>query len=45
MTENTRGAYPLDLIPNISPDGRGGHPPNIIMLTADAFGVLPPVAS
>jgi phosphoenolpyruvate carboxykinase (ATP) len=43
-TENTRGAYPLDFIPNASKTGRGGHPKNIIMLTADAFGVMPPIA-
>jgi len=43
-TENTRAAYPLDYISNIAPGSRGGHPRNIIMLTADAFGVLPPIA-
>jgi phosphoenolpyruvate carboxykinase (ATP) len=43
-TENTRAAYPLTSIPNIVPKGYAGHPQNIIMLTADAFGVLPPVA-
>ncbi len=43
-TENTRAAYPLTSIPNIMPEGHAGHPSNIIMLTADAFGVLPPVA-
>ena len=43
-TENTRAAYPLEYIPNTTPDSRGGHPRNIIMLTADAFGVLPPIA-
>ncbi|HEX8073024.1 MAG TPA: phosphoenolpyruvate carboxykinase [Pyrinomonadaceae bacterium] len=43
-TENTRAAYPLASIPNIQPEGYAGHPQNIIMLTADAFGVLPPVA-
>ena len=43
-TENTRSAYPLDFIPNASRTGRAGHPKNIIMLTADAFGVLPPIA-
>jgi phosphoenolpyruvate carboxykinase (ATP) len=43
-TENTRAAYPLTSIPNIAPEGYAGHPSNIIMLTADAFGVLPPVA-
>ncbi len=43
-TENTRVAYPLDFIPNASPTGRASHPKNIVMLTADAFGVLPPIA-
>jgi phosphoenolpyruvate carboxykinase (ATP) len=43
-TENTRASYPLTSIPNIVPAGYAGHPQNIIMLTADAFGVLPPVA-
>jgi phosphoenolpyruvate carboxykinase (ATP) len=43
-TENTRAAYPLESIPNIVPEGFAGHPQNIIMLTADAFGVLPPVS-
>src|SRR5687768_14601579 len=43
-TENTRGAYPLHFIDNAVPSGRGGHPTNIVMLTADAFGVLPPIA-
>jgi phosphoenolpyruvate carboxykinase (ATP) len=43
-TENTRCAYPLDFIPNASKTGRAGHPRNIIMLTADAFGVMPPIA-
>jgi phosphoenolpyruvate carboxykinase (ATP) len=44
LTENTRCAYPLHFIPNASDTGRAGHPKNIIMLTADAFGILPPVA-
>ncbi|MBP1851817.1 phosphoenolpyruvate carboxykinase (ATP) [Rhizobium halophytocola] len=43
-TENTRCAYPLDFIPNASDSGKAGHPTTIIMLTADAFGVLPPIA-
>ncbi|MDO9411625.1 MAG: phosphoenolpyruvate carboxykinase [Pseudolabrys sp.] len=43
-TENTRSAYPLDFIPNASETGMAGHPKNIIFLTADAFGVMPPVA-
>ena len=41
LTENTRGAYPLASIPNHVPDKRAGHPSTIVMLTADAFGVLP----
>ncbi len=44
LTANTRCAYPLDYIPNASATGLGGHPKNIIMLTCDAFGVLPPIA-
>ncbi len=43
-TENTRACYPVDFIPNMTLDARGGHPQNIVMLTADAFGVLPPVS-
>jgi phosphoenolpyruvate carboxykinase (ATP) len=43
-TENTRSAYPLDFIPNASRTGRAGHPKNIIFLTADAYGVMPPIA-
>jgi phosphoenolpyruvate carboxykinase (ATP) len=43
-TENTRAAYPLDYIPNASRTGQTGHPKNIVMLSADAFGVLPPIA-
>jgi len=43
-TENTRGAYPIDFMPNVLPGSRGPHPKNIIMLTADAFGVMPPIA-
>ena len=43
-TENTRIAYPIDFISNSSDTGRGGHPKNIVMLTCDAFGVLPPIA-
>ena len=43
-TENTRCAYPIHFISNASPTGRAPHPKNIIMLTADAFGVLPPIA-
>ncbi len=44
ITENTRAAYPIDYISNISPSGMTGHPENVILLTADAFGVLPPVS-
>ncbi len=44
LTENTRSCYPLDFIPNAIPDGTGAQPRNVIMLTADAFGVLPPIA-
>jgi phosphoenolpyruvate carboxykinase (ATP) len=44
LTENTRCAYPLEFIPNASATGRAGHPKTIIMLTADAFGVMPPIA-
>jgi len=43
-TENTRAAYPIGFLPNSIPDGRGGHPDNIFFLTADAFGVMPPLA-
>jgi phosphoenolpyruvate carboxykinase (ATP) len=43
-TENTRAAYPIDFIPHASDSGRAPHPSNVIMLTADAFGVLPPIA-
>ncbi len=43
-TENTRCAYPIDFIPNASATGQAPQPKNIIMLTADAFGVLPPIA-
>ncbi len=44
VTENTRGAYPLEFIDNAVPSGQGGHPATVVMLTADAFGVLPPIA-
>ena len=44
LTENTRGSYPISFIDNAEPSGRGGHPTNIVMLTADAYGVLPPIA-
>jgi phosphoenolpyruvate carboxykinase (ATP) len=44
FTENTRASYPISHIPNASRSGRAGQPKNIIMLTADAFGALPPIA-
>ena len=44
LTENMRCAYPLEYISNASATGMGGHPKNVIMLTCDAFGVLPPIA-
>ena len=44
LTPNMRCAYPLDYISNASETGLGGHPKNIIMLTCDAFGVLPPIS-
>jgi phosphoenolpyruvate carboxykinase (ATP) len=43
-TENTRAGYPLDYIPGAVEGGKGGHPETIVFLTADAFGVLPPIA-
>ncbi len=44
LTENTRACYPIDFIPNHVPSGAAGHPTNVVFLTADAFGVLPPIA-
>ncbi|MFL5638592.1 MAG: phosphoenolpyruvate carboxykinase (ATP) [Gemmatimonadaceae bacterium] len=44
ITENTRASYPLHYIRNHVKGGRGGHPKNVVFLTADAFGVLPPIA-
>lgn len=44
LTENTRVAYPLEHMPNVKIPAMGGHPKNIIYLTCDAYGVLPPVA-
>ena len=44
VTENTRGAYPLSFIDNAVASGLAGHPRTIIMLTADAFGVMPPIS-
>jgi phosphoenolpyruvate carboxykinase (ATP) len=43
-TQNTRACYPLDYVDNVEPSGRGGQPKHVVMLTADAFGVLPPIA-
>ncbi len=44
LTENTRSCYPIEFIPNTVPGGQAGLPKNVVMLTADAFGVLPPIA-
>jgi phosphoenolpyruvate carboxykinase (ATP) len=44
ITDNMRCAYPLEAISNASPTSLGGHPKNVIMLTCDAYGVLPPIA-
>jgi len=44
ITENTRASYPLHYIPNAVATARGGHPKNVVFLTADAFGVLPPIS-
>ena len=44
LTENTRAAYPIENIPGARIPGVGGHPQNIVFLTADAFGVLPPIS-
>ena len=44
LTENTRASYPIEFMPTAKPPCVGGHPKNIILLTCDAFGVLPPVA-
>jgi phosphoenolpyruvate carboxykinase (ATP) len=44
LTENTRASYPLSSIPRVAPSGAVGHPKHIVMLTADAFGVLPPIS-
>ena len=44
LAENSRGAYPIDFIPNSSDENMGPVPKNVVMLTADAFGVLPPIA-
>jgi phosphoenolpyruvate carboxykinase (ATP) len=44
VTENTRASYPLDYIKNAVPEKRGGHPKNLVILTCDAYGVMPPIA-
>jgi phosphoenolpyruvate carboxykinase (ATP) len=44
LTENTRSSYPLTFIEGAIPEASGGHPQNVVFLTADAFGVLPPIA-
>lgn len=44
ITENTRVSYPINHIENIEPTEKGGHPRNVIFLTCDAFGVLPPIS-
>ena len=43
VTENTRASYPIHYIPNHVPEGMAGHPKNIVFLTCDAFGVMPPI--
>ena len=43
-TQNTRGSYPIEFIDNRTMDSKGGHPQNVIFLTCDAFGVLPPIS-
>ncbi len=43
-TENTRSSYPISQVPNATLEGKGPHPKNVIMLTCDAFGVLPPIS-
>ncbi len=44
LTENTRAAYPIDFVPNFVVEGFAGHPQNVFFLSADAFGVLPPLS-
>jgi phosphoenolpyruvate carboxykinase (ATP) len=44
LTENTRSCYPIEFIPHVELSGRGGQPKNVVMLTCDAFGVLPPIS-
>lgn len=44
IAENTRLSYPLSVVPNTMPNGQGPHPQTIVLLTADAYGVLPPIS-
>src|SRR5512134_3386347 len=44
VTENTRSSYPISFIPGAVKSGMAGHPSNVVFLTADAFGVMPPIA-
>ena len=44
LTENTRSCYPVEYIPNVQLSGRGGQPRNVVMLTCDAYGVMPPIS-
>jgi phosphoenolpyruvate carboxykinase (ATP) len=44
LTENTRACYPITHLPNAVRDGMGGHPENVVLLTCDAFGIMPPIA-
>ncbi len=44
IAENTRLSYPLSAVPNVMPNARGPHPQTIVLLTADAYGVLPPIS-
>jgi len=44
LTENTRVAYPVDFIDNVVPEGMGGHPQAVVFLSADSFGILPPIS-
>jgi len=44
ITENTRSSYPIEFIPGAVPSGTGEHPKNVVFLTADAFGVMPPIS-